>query len=118
MWSPPPRLMFSLSVLSLVRIIAMLRLTRLYPSHSREYIDDRISRYRLLLISFCRYKVDRQRSVQVLQTFLSEKEDKLAVEVAWLSTARIDCVLSDSAFLAWCVFSCCELQDGCMYGPW
>ncbi|KAF8577788.1 hypothetical protein K439DRAFT_1417894 [Ramaria rubella] len=46
------------------------------------------------------YRVDRQKSVQVLQTFLSEKDDKLAIEVAWLASERIDCVLSDAAFLA------------------
>ena len=49
--------------------------------------------------------MDRQKSVRILQTFLSEKDAKLAVEVAWLTSVQIDCVLSDSAFLAWCVIS-------------
>lgn len=55
----------------------------------------------ILSQSLCSYKVDRQASIQVLQRFLSEKEDKLDAEVKWLRSEQIDCVLSDAAFLAW-----------------
>ncbi|KZT40036.1 hypothetical protein SISSUDRAFT_983935 [Sistotremastrum suecicum HHB10207 ss-3] len=46
------------------------------------------------------YRVDRRKSTEVLARFLSRKDDKLLVEVDWLRRERIDCVLSDAAFLA------------------
>ncbi|KIJ51466.1 hypothetical protein M422DRAFT_244629 [Sphaerobolus stellatus SS14] len=38
-------------------------------------------------------------AVLALQHFLEQKEEKLQGEVAWLLSERIDCVLSDAAFL-------------------
>ncbi|TFY54785.1 hypothetical protein EVG20_g9568 [Dentipellis fragilis] len=46
------------------------------------------------------YRVDRQKSVQVLQEFLEQKDTKISQEVQWLRDTKIDCVLSDAAFLA------------------
>ncbi|KAI0649439.1 hypothetical protein C8Q79DRAFT_1109617 [Trametes meyenii] len=45
------------------------------------------------------YRVDRQKSVQVLHNFLRDKDGKVADESQWLRTVRADCVLSDAAFL-------------------
>ncbi|EIW57273.1 uncharacterized protein TRAVEDRAFT_168919 [Trametes versicolor FP-101664 SS1] len=45
------------------------------------------------------YRVDRQKSVKVLQKFLTEKEYKVAEESQWLRSIKADCVLSDAAFL-------------------
>ncbi|KAH9856604.1 hypothetical protein C2E23DRAFT_866009 [Lenzites betulinus] len=45
------------------------------------------------------YRVDRQKSVQVLEKFLEEKDRKVSEESQWLRSIRADCVLSDAAFL-------------------
>jgi L-arabinokinase len=47
------------------------------------------------------YTVDRHGSVLALRRFVEQKEEKLQAEVAWLLSERIDCVLSDAAFLGW-----------------
>lgn len=49
------------------------------------------------------YRVDRQKSVDVLSSFLETKDTKVAAEVEWLKSIKADCVLSDSAFLGWYV---------------
>ncbi|THH13145.1 hypothetical protein EW146_g7042 [Bondarzewia mesenterica] len=46
------------------------------------------------------YRVDRQKSVDVLHTFLNKKEKKIEEEARWLQKIHADCVLSDAAFLA------------------
>jgi hypothetical protein len=50
-----------------------------------------------------RYRVDRQKSVDVLKCFLDEKDDKLEKERKWLTDIKVDCILSDAAFLGWFV---------------
>ncbi|KAK0480195.1 hypothetical protein IW261DRAFT_1476648 [Armillaria novae-zelandiae] len=45
------------------------------------------------------YRVDRQKSVQVLKQFLGNKEALLDNEVRWLTSINARCVLSDAAFL-------------------
>lgn len=45
------------------------------------------------------YRVDRRKSVQVLENFLAEKDVKVADESQWLRAIQADCVLSDAAFL-------------------
>ncbi|KAI9061096.1 hypothetical protein FKP32DRAFT_1655051 [Trametes sanguinea] len=45
------------------------------------------------------YRVDRRKSVEVLENFLSEKDRKVAEESQWLRSIQADCVLSDAAFL-------------------
>ncbi|KAG5647381.1 hypothetical protein DXG03_000449 [Asterophora parasitica] len=45
------------------------------------------------------YRVDRQKSVDVLSSFLSRKEKILDVEKRWLLEIRAHAVLSDAAFL-------------------
>ncbi|PBL03302.1 hypothetical protein ARMGADRAFT_978330 [Armillaria gallica] len=47
------------------------------------------------------YRVDRQKSVQVLKQFLGNKEALLDDEVRWLTSINAGCVLSDAAFLGW-----------------
>ena len=49
------------------------------------------------------YRVDRQKSIDVLSTFLKTKDSKVDAEVEWLKSIEADCVLSDSAFLGWYV---------------
>ncbi|KAI0052294.1 hypothetical protein FA95DRAFT_1675278 [Auriscalpium vulgare] len=46
------------------------------------------------------YRVDRQKSVDVLEKFLMTKDVKIMHEVKWLTESGVDCVLSDAAFLA------------------
>ncbi|KAJ6512735.1 hypothetical protein C8R45DRAFT_812615 [Mycena sanguinolenta] len=45
------------------------------------------------------YRVDRQRSVAVLKSFLDKKDAILQTEVDWLKEIKADCVLSDAAFM-------------------
>ncbi|KAF7374403.1 hypothetical protein MSAN_00324400 [Mycena sanguinolenta] len=45
------------------------------------------------------YRVDRQRSVAVLKSFLDRKDAILQTEVNWLKEIEADCVLSDAAFI-------------------
>ncbi|KAI0749755.1 hypothetical protein C8Q80DRAFT_1232487 [Daedaleopsis nitida] len=45
------------------------------------------------------YRVDRQKSVHVLESFLANEDDKVWDEAQWLKSIRADCVLSDAAFL-------------------
>ncbi|KAI8980058.1 hypothetical protein BD414DRAFT_420926 [Trametes punicea] len=45
------------------------------------------------------YRVDRRKSVEVLEKFLSEKDRKVTDECQWLRSIKADCVLSDAAFL-------------------
>lgn len=45
--------------------------------------------------------MDRQKSVDVLKAFLSQKEALLEREVLWLKDIGADAVLSDAAFLGW-----------------
>ncbi|KAH9902735.1 hypothetical protein C8Q73DRAFT_750066 [Cubamyces lactineus] len=45
------------------------------------------------------YRVDRRKSVEVLEKFLLEKDLKVAEESQWLRSVKADCVLSDAAFL-------------------
>lgn len=47
------------------------------------------------------YSVDRRRSLEVLRGFLDLRGQKLAEEIEWLTSSRIDCVISDAVFLAW-----------------
>lgn len=49
------------------------------------------------------YSVDRKQSLEVMRTFLDQRDWKLAEEVEWLQQSAIDCVLSDAVFLAWYV---------------
>jgi hypothetical protein len=49
-----------------------------------------------------RYHVDRWKSIRVLESFLSKKEQKVREEAQWLREIKADCVLSDAAFLALC----------------
>lgn len=46
------------------------------------------------------YRVDRDKSVRVLERFLRHREEKIAQELEWLRSIGAQCVLSDSAFLA------------------
>ncbi|KLO17436.1 hypothetical protein SCHPADRAFT_821499 [Schizopora paradoxa] len=46
------------------------------------------------------YHVDRQKSVEVLKSFISEEDRVVAEEVQWLRENRVNCVLSDAAYLA------------------
>lgn len=39
----------------------------------------------------------------MLERFLKQRETKIAQELEWLRNKKVDCVLSDSAFLAWYV---------------
>jgi hypothetical protein len=50
-----------------------------------------------------RYRVDREKSVDVLRNFLSKKDVKLEQERRWLAEIGAHCVLSDAAFLGWSV---------------
>lgn len=52
-----------------------------------------------------RYRVDRQKSVDVLKAFLKNRDSKIAQERDWLHIVRADCVLSDAAFLGWFVLT-------------
>ncbi|KAF5366651.1 hypothetical protein D9615_010602 [Tricholomella constricta] len=45
------------------------------------------------------YRVDRQKSVEVLKSFLFRKDEILAVERRWLEEIKAHAVLSDAAFL-------------------
>ncbi|PIL35394.1 hypothetical protein GSI_02120 [Ganoderma sinense ZZ0214-1] len=45
------------------------------------------------------YRVDRRKSVEVLESFLAKKDAKVADELQWLRAIHADCVLSDAAFL-------------------
>ena len=55
---------------------------------------------------FTRYRVDRRKSVEVLENFLAKKDAKVADESQWLKAIRADCVLSDAAFLGWYATQC------------
>ena len=55
----------------------------------------------LRLTMFTRYRVDRRKSVEVLENFLAKKDTKVADESQWLKAIHADCVLSDAAFLGW-----------------
>ncbi|KAJ4477325.1 hypothetical protein J3R30DRAFT_3404693 [Lentinula aciculospora] len=46
------------------------------------------------------YRVDRQKSVEVLKAFLKNKDRFLEIEREWLTSVKARCVLSDAAFLA------------------
>ncbi|KAG8704965.1 hypothetical protein FRC11_009416 [Ceratobasidium sp. 423] len=46
------------------------------------------------------YRVDRDKSVRVLERFLGQRDAKIAQELEWLRKIGACCVLSDSAFLA------------------
>ncbi|THH08591.1 hypothetical protein EW145_g2601 [Phellinidium pouzarii] len=46
------------------------------------------------------YHVDRRKSVDVLKSFLAKKDQKIEEECAWIKKNKVDCVLSDAAFLA------------------
>ncbi|KAI1796995.1 hypothetical protein LXA43DRAFT_911338 [Ganoderma leucocontextum] len=45
------------------------------------------------------YRVDRRKSVEVLENFLVKTDVKVADESQWLRAIHADCVLSDAAFL-------------------
>ncbi|KAJ7649812.1 hypothetical protein FB45DRAFT_986244 [Roridomyces roridus] len=45
------------------------------------------------------YRVDRQKSVAALKSFLEKKDAMLETEQVWLKEINADCVLSDAAFL-------------------
>ncbi|KAJ3996864.1 hypothetical protein F5050DRAFT_1807381 [Lentinula boryana] len=45
------------------------------------------------------YRVDRQKSIEVLKAFLKNKEKFLETEREWLTSVKARCVLSDAAFL-------------------
>lgn len=47
------------------------------------------------------YRVDRRKSVEVLQMFLEKKNNLLELECQWLRDSNVGCVLSDAAFLGW-----------------
>ncbi|KAG9126580.1 hypothetical protein FRC07_002920 [Ceratobasidium sp. 392] len=55
------------------------------------------------------YRVDRDKSVEVLQRFLRQRDAKIAQELEWLRKTRVTCVLSDSAFLACAAANAAEL---------
>jgi hypothetical protein len=61
----------------------------------------------LLTPSSSRYRVDRQKSVDVLKLFLSRKAIILEVERQWLLDIGVHAVLSDAAFLGWWVYFVC-----------
>lgn len=65
-----------------------------------------------------RYRVDRQKSIDVLKAFLDKKDTKLQQERAWLVETKVDCVLSDAAFLGWCVATLFPVQSSSLYLPW
>jgi len=52
-------------------------------------------------LDFSSYFVDRQKSVDVLQSFLAQKDHKVESEAKWLADIKARCVMSDAAFLAW-----------------
>ncbi|KAJ3869190.1 hypothetical protein EV359DRAFT_30745 [Lentinula novae-zelandiae] len=45
------------------------------------------------------YRVDRQKSLEVLKAFLQNKDKFLETECQWLTSIKARCVLSDAAFL-------------------
>lgn len=53
------------------------------------------------LLTLNRYRVDRQKSVEVLKAFLKNKDAFLKIEHEWLLSVQARCVLSDAAFLGW-----------------
>lgn len=53
------------------------------------------------------YRVDRQKSVEVLKGFLAKKDELLERERRWLLEIGANGVLSDAAFLGWCVNRYC-----------
>lgn len=55
------------------------------------------------------YRVDRQKSVQVLEEFLAKKDAMLDRERAWLTDIGANCVLSDAAFLG-----CLAAKSACI----
>lgn len=55
----------------------------------------------LNLLSQSSYRVDRQKSIDVLKSFLDKKETLLDRECRWLLSVKADSVLSDAAFLGW-----------------
>lgn len=46
------------------------------------------------------YRIDRKKSVDVLNAFLAKRESLVNDEVAWLKANKIHCVLSDAVFIA------------------
>ncbi|KAH8826507.1 hypothetical protein DL96DRAFT_1608173 [Flagelloscypha sp. PMI_526] len=62
-------------------------------AHYRESLIDPV------IVQPVAYQVDRRKSVDVLDEFLSKKDSLLAKETCWLQSIRADCVLSDAAFL-------------------
>ena len=41
--------------------------------------------------------------MEVLKKFLAKEDEKIAEEIVWLKENGVQCVLSDAAYLAWCV---------------
>lgn len=48
-------------------------------------------------------RVDRKKSVEVLEGFLNQRENLIEAEVRWLKANNVNCVLSDAVFIAWSV---------------
>ncbi|KAG8968304.1 hypothetical protein FRC03_007960 [Tulasnella sp. 419] len=46
------------------------------------------------------YRVDRKKSIEVLNAFLNNREALIAEEVEWMKRNNIHCVLSDAVFIA------------------
>ncbi|KAI0368796.1 hypothetical protein BV20DRAFT_998169 [Pilatotrama ljubarskyi] len=83
--------------------VALGGISKLTPSASAPLITS-IALYRNanidpVIVQPLAYRVDRQKSVEVLDKFLLEKDLKVAEESQWLRSIRADCVLSDAAFL-------------------
>ena len=67
------------------------------------YHNTKLFPYVLWIYVVPRYYVDRQKSIHVLESFLSKKEQKIEEEARWLQEIKADCLLSDAAFLGLCV---------------
>lgn len=47
------------------------------------------------------YDVDRQKTLEVLQKFMNQRNGTLEIEIEWLKEEKMDAVLSDATFLGW-----------------
>lgn len=70
-------------------------------SSNSQYASYRYAEIDAQVVQPLAYEVDRKATYIRLKAFLEEREEKLAVEVAWLKENRITCVLSDATFLGW-----------------
>lgn len=70
-------------------------------SQPRRYATYRYAEIDAQVVQPLAYEVDRKATYIRLKSFLEEREEKLAVEVAWLQENGFTCVLSDATFLGW-----------------